>query len=145
MNNVDDDKNKEYAGFWIRAIATILDWIWLYGIIYALIFIVADKNILDSKGTAYLSFYLIMEWLIPAIVVLTFWSKVGATPGKILLKVKIVDAKTGIDASFIKLFVRYLAYFVSMLPLFLGFFWVGWDKKKQGFHDKIANTLVVKT
>jgi uncharacterized RDD family membrane protein YckC len=31
-----------------------------------------------------------------------------------------------------------------MLPLCLGIFWVGWDKRKQGWHDKIAGTLVIK-
>jgi uncharacterized RDD family membrane protein YckC len=39
--------------------------------------------------------------------------------------------------------VRYLAYFVSIIPLFLGVLWVAWDKKKQGWHDKLANTVVV--
>jgi uncharacterized RDD family membrane protein YckC len=39
--------------------------------------------------------------------------------------------------------VRYLGYFVSALPLGLGFFWVAWDKRKQGFHDKLAKTVVI--
>ncbi len=42
------------------------------------------------------------------------------------------------------LMLRYLGYYISMLPLFLGIFWVGWDKRKQGWHDKIAGTLVIK-
>ena len=40
--------------------------------------------------------------------------------------------------------MRYLAYLVSMLPLCFGFLWIAWDKKKQGWHDKIAKTYVIK-
>ncbi len=40
-------------------------------------------------------------------------------------------------------FVRYLAYFVSLVPLGLGYLWVALDKRKQGWHDKIAGTVVI--
>jgi len=39
--------------------------------------------------------------------------------------------------------IRYVGYFVAVLPLGLGILWVAWDKKKQGWHDKMAKTLVV--
>jgi uncharacterized RDD family membrane protein YckC len=39
---------------------------------------------------------------------------------------------------------RYFAYFLSFLGLCLGFMWVGWDERKQGWHDKLAGTLVVR-
>jgi uncharacterized RDD family membrane protein YckC len=39
--------------------------------------------------------------------------------------------------------IRYLAYYVSLIPLGLGFFWIAWDDKKQGWHDKIAGTIVI--
>jgi len=42
------------------------------------------------------------------------------------------------------LLLRYLGYYLSMLPLFLGFIWVGIDRRKQGFHDKIAGTVVIR-
>jgi len=43
-----------------------------------------------------------------------------------------------------RLALRYLGYYVSTIVLFLGFFWVAWDKKKQGWHDKMARTVVIK-
>lgn len=55
----------------------------------------------------------------------------------------IVDAKTGGVPSTGQFIVRYLGYYIAMLPLFLGIFWVGIDKRKQGWHDKIAGTLVI--
>ncbi|MBU8923069.1 MAG: RDD family protein, partial [Bacteroidales bacterium] len=94
--------------------------------------------------SGYLGFHLSLEWVVPAIIVILLWAKFGATPGKMLFKVKIVDAHTLQPASTVKLIGRYLGYFISMIPLCLGIFWVAWDKKKQGFHDKIAQTLVIK-
>ena len=38
---------------------------------------------------------------------------------------------------------RYLGYYVSILGLGFGFFSVGWDKRKQGWHDKIVRTVVI--
>ena len=39
--------------------------------------------------------------------------------------------------------IRALGYYVSALPFLLGFFWIIWDRRKQGFHDKLANTVVI--
>lgn len=39
--------------------------------------------------------------------------------------------------------IRYFAYLVSILPLGLGFLWIIWDKRRQGFHDLIARTVVL--
>jgi uncharacterized RDD family membrane protein YckC len=60
------------------------------------------------------------------------------------LKLTIVDARTGGKPTTGQLIGRYLGYYVSMLPLFLGIIWVGIDKRKQGFHDKLAGTVVVR-
>jgi uncharacterized RDD family membrane protein YckC len=72
-----------------------------------------------------------------------FWRYRGATPGKMAIGAKIVDASSGELASTGKLVVRFIAYFVSLIPLCLGFAWIGVDPRKQGFHDKIAGTLVI--
>jgi uncharacterized RDD family membrane protein YckC len=71
-----------------------------------------------------------------------FWSLVGFTPGKALLGLKVVR-KDGGRVSFGRALLRFFAYWISMLPLFLGFFWVLWDSNRQGWHDKIAGTQVL--
>jgi len=78
-----------------------------------------------------------------AAVVIGFWRYCGATPGKLAVAVKIVDAKTGEPAATWRLAVRFFAYFVSALPLYLGFLWIAVDRRKQGWHDKIARTIVI--
>lgn len=84
-----------------------------------------------------------IEALVPAAAVLAFWRAYGATPGKLALGAKIVDARTGGAPTLLALVARYAGYLLSMLPFFLGFAWIAIDRRKQGWHDKIARTLVV--
>ena len=63
---------------------------------------------------------------------------------KMLTKLTIVDAKTGKKPSKKQFILRYLGYFLSSFVFCLGFIWIAFDKKKQGWHDKIAGTVVVK-
>lgn len=74
---------------------------------------------------------------------LVFWIKKQSTPGKMMLSMKIVDAKTLGKPSNKQFYLRILGYIIAILPLFLGIIWIAFDSKKQGWHDKIANTLVV--
>ncbi len=137
------NKEVKYAGFWSRFLATIIDSIWLYGIIYTLLWILLGESMFDADAS-YTITQFTFEWLIPLVVVMAFWITKSATPGKMILKMKIVDAETYEKVSGIRLFIRYLAYFASIIPLFLGFLWIAWDKKKQGWHDKIAKTVIIK-
>lgn len=74
-----------------------------------------------------------------------FWTTSGSTPGKSLMGLKVVSAETGelIDPGTAVL--RYVGYIISGIALALGFLWIIWDPRHQGWHDKIAKTLVVKT
>jgi uncharacterized RDD family membrane protein YckC len=72
-----------------------------------------------------------------------FWRFRGATPGKMLIKARIVTADGLRQPSTGRLTGRFLAYFVSIVPAFLGFLWIAFDKRKQGWHDKLAGTVVI--
>jgi uncharacterized RDD family membrane protein YckC len=82
--------------------------------------------------------------IFPVIATIVFWHYKSATPGKMVISARIVDVKTGDRPSTGQLIGRYFAYFLSSLPVGLGFFWIGWDKQKQGWHDKLAGTAVVR-
>jgi uncharacterized RDD family membrane protein YckC len=71
-----------------------------------------------------------------------FWTLVGFTPGKAILGLKVVRSN-GKKLSFGRSLVRFISYWISAIPLFLGFFWVLWDSKRQSWHDKIAGSQVV--
>ena len=76
--------------------------------------------------------------------VVLFWVYRQATPGKIAISARIVDAETGAKPSTRQLVGRYFGYYVSIIPLMLGILWVAFDPRKQGWHDKLAGTVVVR-
>ncbi|MFV9875725.1 MAG: RDD family protein [Rickettsiales endosymbiont of Dermacentor nuttalli] len=86
----------------------------------------------------------IIQLMLFMVVVIICWIKYQATPGKMLLSFKIVDATTLDKPTQKQLIIRFLGYFVSFIPLLLGFTSMIFSKKKQGWHDKLANTLVIK-
>jgi len=61
-----------------------------------------------------------------------------------VLRLKLVDAKTGNRLSIGQAVGRYFAYILAAIPLLLGYIWVGIDKRKQGWHDKLAGTVVIR-
>jgi uncharacterized RDD family membrane protein YckC len=75
--------------------------------------------------------------------VVGFWRYCGATPGKLAVGVKIVDARTGGAPGTGRLVLRLACYLVSAAPLYLGFLWAAIDRRRQAWHDKIAGTIVV--
>jgi len=71
------------------------------------------------------------------------WAWKGTTVGGIVLNLQVVRVD-GQPLNFLTALVRSLAAVFSVVVLFLGFFWIGWDRDKQGWHDKIAGTVVVR-
>ena len=137
----------EYAGFWIRVGASIIDSILLMMITYPILYAVYGWVGLDygvaMRTTGFVD--ILLTWILPVVAVIWFWTAKQATPGKMLLSLRVVDAKTGSSLSVGQSLVRYVGYFVSAIPFCLGLIWVGFDSKKQGWHDKIAGTVVVRS
>jgi len=65
-----------------------------------------------------------------------------ATPGKTLLRIVVTD-KEGNRISFARATLRHFAKFISTLIIFIGFIMIGFTKKRQGLHDKIAGCIVL--
>ena len=134
----------EYAGFWVRTGAALIDTILMVIITMPALTLIYGSRYWSSDSFLLGFWDLALNYILPAIAVILFWIYKSATPGKMSLKLSIVDAKTGGKPSTGKLVGRYFAYFISMIPLFLGIIWVGIDKRKQGLHDKLAGTVVVR-
>lgn len=149
------DTHTCYAGFWRRLLASIIDTLLLLPLLGILLYLVGGPSYFqgsfsmsspfDASGQVKVSGLagIFVNHILPIILVVFFWVKFLGTPGKLLLDCHVVHADTGQPLSIGRALLRYLAYYISMLPLMLGFLWVGWDKRKQGFHDKIANSVVV--
>jgi uncharacterized RDD family membrane protein YckC len=110
------------VGFGLRLAAAVLDLVLVWGIHYFLKF--------PFPLTA-------------AIYFLVMWGWRGTTIGSFVLGLRIVRTN-GEKLTFGVAAVRVLGCFFSAIVLFLGFLWIAWDPEKQGWHDKIAGTLVVR-
>lgn len=144
-SSLDNDSCYLFAGFWIRVGAALLDTALLLLLTAPLTYAIYGDAYMDSMNRVLGNADIAINYVFPLIYVLLFWRYKAATPGKIIVGIQVIDAKTGNNISIVKGLVRYLGYILSSLPLLLGFIWVGFDKKKQGWHDKIAGTYVVYT
>ena len=136
--------NQQYAGFWIRLAAALIDtalFLLVFSVPLTLIYGV-EYWTLEEGVTG--GWNILIEYIAPVVITIWFWVKYLGTPGKMILRLRVVDAQTGQAISTPQAIGRYLGYYVSILPLLLGFIWVGIDKKKQGFHDKLAGTVVIR-
>ena len=135
---------QEYAGFWIRVGASLIDTILLMIIIFPVVTAIYGKDYWSDESLVQGFWDVMFSYLLPAVAVIVFWVYKSATPGKLMTNLIIVDAKTGGKPSTGQFIGRYLAYYLSAIPLCLGFIWVAFDKRKQGWHDKLAGTLVIR-
>ncbi len=136
--------HQEYAGFWPRLGATMIDVISIMVVTYPILWLIyGDAYFLGEVGV-YGVWDIVIGYVLPVVATIWFWLRFLATPGKILLKLKVVDASTGEKMTLGQSIIRYFAYIVSTIPLCLGFVWVAIDPKKQAWHDKIAKTVVVR-
>ena len=130
-----------YVGFWARFLAFIVDSIWvsiIIGLVVAAAFggsVTASAD--DLAGT-------VIQLLLGAAAIILFWVYRSTTPGKMIVSAIIVDAETLGRPSSGQLIGRYFGYYLSMLALGLGFLWIAFDERKQGWHDKLAGTVVVR-
>jgi len=136
-------REPRYAGFWKRLLAFFIDTLILVTIILAIVIAVYGRQYvqLASAGQTLL-FDIIVQGVLPAVAAILFWRYRGATPGKMLVSARIVDAATLGAPSTGKLIGRYFAYILSSIFM-LGFIWIAFDKRKQGWHDKLAGTVVI--
>jgi uncharacterized RDD family membrane protein YckC len=157
-NSASSAAEPRYVGFWARFLAMFIDNIWVTIVMVLVLMAVFGQDFMammamppdaspEAMGMAVqgAAGSLLTQMLLPAALIVGFWVWKAATPGKMVISAKIVDAKTLGKPSTGQLIVRYIGYFISAFVFGLGFLWVAFDKRKQGWHDKIAGTLVIKT
>ncbi len=133
-----------YVGFWARVLASLVDSVLMAFLIVPLSQLFMNPYAHRPLGDRLSFSSLTVDWILPAIVVLVFWFARGATPGKMAVSAEIVDADTFAKPTNGQFIIRYLGYFVSTFGLLLGLVWVGIDARKQGWHDKMASTVVIR-
>jgi len=140
-------ENLEYAGFWVRVGASLIDTVLVVLATVPLLMAFHGRSYFTQSslaiGAGLADF--VISWIFPAVVVVIFWLTRQATPGKMVFSARVVDARTGGTLTLGQSIGRYLGYFVSTIPFGLGLLWVAFDSRKQGWHDKLAGTVVVRS
>lgn len=129
-------KTKEYSSYELadigtRFIAAIID-----GIIFGIIASVVFSILRDPGGIVSLVLFVTYDWY--------FWTRHnGQTPGKSLMKIRVIK-KDGTPMQDGDSIVRAVVWHIGAACFGLGLLWAIWDENRQGWHDKIAGTYVVK-
>jgi uncharacterized RDD family membrane protein YckC len=129
-----------YASFGERLLATIVDG-FILAIPSMMISVVAQRS--ESVGlTCLLQLINLGLGLAYSVV---FLGAMGRTPGKLFLGLHVTGPDNSLGGlGYGRALLRYIGYIPSTLALFLGYLWMLWDPEKQAWHDKIAETHVVK-
>jgi uncharacterized RDD family membrane protein YckC len=115
-----------HAGFWIRAVAFLIDLIVVHLIAAPLMLILPIYS------------NLLVWWLYSALLESSPWQ---ATVGKRVLRLKVTDVN-GVRLFFGRASARFFAKFLSTSLLGIGFLMVAWTKNKQGLHDMVSGSLL---
>jgi uncharacterized RDD family membrane protein YckC len=133
-----------YAGFWVRFLALILDAI-LLGVLSAALSPLAGPQFTFTNNQ--------VEWhatgnavstLVGLVYFIGFWAWRGQTVGMMPFNMQVVGVADGQKIDVVRGLLRYVGYIISAIPLLLGFIWAAFDARKQGWHDKIAATVVIR-
>lgn len=146
-SKMNEQKEKyEYAGFWIRLGASVTDMALILVVTYPVLFIIYGNGYINPYDTRLFKGFwdFVLTVLFPFAAIVWFWLEHQATPGKIMLKITVVDERTGRKLTLGQSVVRYLGYIVSAIPFFLGYIWAGFDSKKQSWHDKMCGSVVIR-
>jgi uncharacterized RDD family membrane protein YckC len=148
-----------YAGFWIRVVARIVDAL-LLGIPFAILFAIfaaagglfastSNSNSQSSNGAGAALFggaFVLLYLLALAVTFgywIYFWGSSGETIGMRLLRLRVIDANSGAPIGYGRATIRLLMTFVNTWACYIGWIWVAFDPRKQGWHDKVASSVVV--
>jgi uncharacterized RDD family membrane protein YckC len=147
-----------FAGFWSRAAARVIDLLIIiaaFNLIYLADRIGADAGLWTGMGLdegSWTGTGFSMANVLRGLFFLTFpvfyyvylHATYGQTFGKMALKIKVVN-EDGTPLDYRKAFLRWLGYFLCDLTFYIGYLWAAFDHRKQGLHDKVCRTVVVRT
>ena len=99
---------------------------------------------MDAAATAALTIMIVVVTIIGLAYFPYFWARSGATPGMKVMGLRVVRDADGGPISTGQAILRLVGYWVSGLVLYLGYIWILIDKRRRGWHDLIAGTVVIK-
>jgi len=165
----EDGRPRDYAGFNVRMMACLIDCVLLLLLTVPLIPLNSylSEKAINSEAVAALGnsenpptlnqlwqvmkgfdwdmliIYNIIDIILITSIFIFFWRKYQATPGKLLFSLRVVDKDNFGPISTKQSILRGIGYIISGIPFCLGFLWIAFNKRKRGWHDMLAGTVVV--
>ena len=136
-----------YAGFFTRLIAWLIDRALIYLVFWLISY--AGSFVVESMSRGNEIYGVVMNIVVSLVCLIIYilyfvggWMLAGQTLGKSLLRLRVVR-KDGDKLKFRNAIIRLIGYWISTFLFFMGYWWVIFDKKRQGWHDHLAGTIVV--
>jgi uncharacterized RDD family membrane protein YckC len=143
------------SGWWSRLIDSVILGIpfsLLFGVIAVAAGVFAgntgstNQNTQGAAAAVFGGFFILLYLFFVVITIgywIYFWGTSGATLGMRLLRLRVIDANTGGAIGYARAVVRLLMTVVNTWACYIGWIWVAFDPRKQGWHDKVANSVVI--
>lgn len=133
----------KYGGFWIRFVANVLDTILVWIVLLVVVGVLGRGQNYDTWDDASRVIFGVVTLSALFLYYPLFWGLKGQTPGMIPFGL-VIRRPDGLRIGIGRAFLRFLGFIIASIPLYLGLIWAGFDRRKQGWHDKIADTVVVR-
>ena len=138
--------NIGYAGFWIRVVAWIIDGVAIGILTSAMTPLMGARAMVAFDGSTFQvdAGANAFGALLGLAYFVGLWAWRGQTVGMMPFGLHVVRTEDGARPDIVQAFLRYVGLVISFAVLLLGVIWVAFDGRKQGWHDKLANTVVVR-
>ncbi|MGZ8562794.1 MAG: RDD family protein [Candidatus Limnocylindria bacterium] len=133
-----------YAGFWVRFLAFFLDGIVLGVLSAALLPFSGPQFTMTGSTFTVHATANALGTLVGLVYFIGFWAWRGQTVGMMPFNMQVVGVADGKKIDVVRGLLRYVGVIISIIPLFLGLIWAAFDPRKQGWHDKMAQTVVIR-
>jgi len=137
----------EYAGFWIRFGAILIDGIimWIVNMVIGIPLGLLGAASFEQPAVMVVTqlFMVLLQLVVPVVYDTWFVGKYAATPGKMACRIKIVTADAG-QVSYARAIGRHFAKWISGITLGIGYLMAAFDDQKRSLHDRICDTRVIR-
>jgi uncharacterized RDD family membrane protein YckC len=149
----------EFAGHGARLVAYLIDGViltFVMGVLIVLAFVpmagvdrdpvtrMIDLDTVSTGGVLVMAVLLILALLIAFFYFPFFWARGGQTPGMRMFGLHVVRDRDGSRVGWGSAILRLIGMYLASSVFYLGFIWIFIDKRRRGWHDLIAGTVVVK-
>ncbi len=138
-----------FGGYGGRLVAYIIDGL-IQGVVFSLVSIIllaigvgAATSDATALAGASIAVWIVVGFLITVLYFPYFWAHGGQTPGMRLFHIRVVRDADGGPVGWGSALLRLIGFWISAMVFYIGFLWVFVDRRRRGWFDLIAGTVVI--